>query len=176
LKTVRCTPIEFAILKVRAEKNEKALKSAIRCGGEEGPASEQSHSFLFQREAMAKTKKSTVKKGAPQAVSPATSKKEMQKVRDEVRNVIVGRSVELAARVVQSVTESGQVAALKYLWEISGLFPADGEGENEEQDSLAQILIERLGLQEEPPRGGATGEGDVESEEALQKAEVGLQK
>ena len=113
---------------------------------------------------MAKAKKSAAKKSTPRADCKAKSNEEIQKVRNKVRNVIVDSSVEMATRVVQSVSESGQAAALKYLWEVSGLFRADGEAESGEPDSLAKILLERLGLKEEPPTHGTYPEGYVESE------------
>ncbi len=72
----------------------------------------------------------------------------------------------MAARVVQSVTEGGQVAALKYLWEMSGLFPFEA-GENGERDSLAKILLARMGLQGKvpAPTEDDDDDSDVESEE-----------
>jgi hypothetical protein len=115
---------------------------------------------------MAKAKKRTARKSAPQVDSKAKSKEEIQKVRNKVTNVIVDSAAEMAERVVQSVTESGQVTALKYLWEVAGLFPADGEAENGEPDSLAKILLERMGFKGELPSNGPAEDGDVESESA----------
>jgi hypothetical protein len=114
---------------------------------------------------MASIKKRKAKKITEPSDSKAKSKDEILKVRTIVTNVIVDNAVQMAERLVQSVTEGGQVTALKYLWEVSGLFPAGGVEESGEQDSLAKILIERMGLQEEPPAGGQSRPGDVESEE-----------
>src|SRR5882757_11441281 len=120
--------------------------------------------------AKAKTKTTTLKKNTPRVDSKAKTAEEIQKVRNTVTNMILGSSKEMAARVVQSVTEGGQVAALKYLWEMSGMFPFEA-GENGERDSLAKILLARMGLQGKVPIIPGEDEGDVESEEELLKSE-----
>jgi hypothetical protein len=120
--------------------------------------------------AKAKAKKAASKKTAPHLDSKAKTAEEIQKVRNRVTNLILNSSVEMAGRVVQSVTEGGQVAALKYLWEMSGMFPFEA-GENGERDSLAKILLERMGLQGKAPVSAGDDEGDVESEEELQKSD-----
>ncbi len=119
--------------------------------------------------AKAKAKKSAAKKKTARVDSKKKSADEIQKVRNQVTNMILGSSEKMAERVIQSVTEGGQVAALKYLWEMSGLFPFEANGDNGEADSLAKILLERMGLQEKPPKAGAEEEGDVESEEEVEK-------
>ena len=121
---------------------------------------------------MAKTraKKASPKKITPRADSKAKTAEEIQKVRNSVTNMILNSSEEMAARVVQSVTEGGQVAALKYLWEMSGMFPFEA-GENGERDSLAKILLARMGLQGKVPVIVGDEEGDVESEEDVQKSD-----
>lgn len=118
--------------------------------------------------AKAKAKKPAVKKSAPRVDSKAKSAEEIQKVRNQVTNLILSSSEEMAARVVQSVTEGGQVAALKYLWEMSGLFPFETQGENGEADSLAKILLERMGLQGKTPVSTTEEEGDESDEKANQ--------
>ena len=120
--------------------------------------------------AKTKTKKATPKKITPRADSKAKTSEEIQKVRNSVTNMILNSSEEMAARVVQSVTEGGQVAALKYLWEMAGMFPFEA-GENGERDSLAKILLARMGLQGKVPVIVGDEEGDVESEEDLQKSD-----
>ena len=112
--------------------------------------------------AKAKTKKPGSKRITPKADTKAKSAEEIQKVRTSVTNLILKSSQDMAARVVQSVTEGGQVAALKYLWEMSGLFPYEA-GDDGERDSLAKILLARMGLQGKVPM--IAEDDDVESEE-----------
>ncbi len=125
---------------------------------------------MAKAKAKAKAKKPARKKITPRVDSKAKSAEEIQKVRNTVTNLILSSSKEMAARVVQSVTEGGQVTALKYLWEMSGLFPFEA-GENGERDSLAKILLARMGLQGKVPVIAGDEEGDVESEEELQKSD-----
>ncbi len=120
--------------------------------------------------AKAKTKPAGPKNGKPRVDTKAKTAEEIQKVRNSVTNVILKNSPAMAERVVKSVTEGGQVAALKYLWEMSGMFPFEA-GENGERDSLAKILLARMGLQGKVPVIAGDDEGDVESEEVPQRSE-----
>ena len=49
-----------------------------------------------------------------------------------------------------SEVDKGHYAAMKYLFEMIGLYPAATQEENEGEDSLARTLLRRLGLPEEP--------------------------
>lgn len=120
--------------------------------------------------AKAKAKKAAPKKSTPRADTKAKTAEEIQNVRNSVTNMILSSSEDMAARVVQSVTEGGQVAALKYLWEMAGMFPFEA-GENGERDSLAKILLERMGLQGRIPVIAKDDEGDVESEDIAQRSD-----
>ena len=123
--------------------------------------------------AKTKAKKPAVeKKSAPPMDSKAKSAEEIQRLRNMVTNLIFSNSEEMAARVVQSVTEGGQVAALKYLWEMAGLFPFEESGENGERESLAKILLERMGLQGKVPVSAEDDEGDVESDVKSEEEEL----
>ena len=114
--------------------------------------------------AKAKAKKPGRKTTPPRADPKAKTAEEIQKVRNVVTNLILKESPKMAARVVQSVTEAGQVAPLKYLWEMSGLFPFEAT-DNGERDSLAKILLSRMGLEGKIPMIAGDYEGDVESED-----------
>jgi hypothetical protein len=117
------------------------------------------------RSSMAKAR-TRVKKSEPPPDSRAKSTEEMQRVQNRVRNVILDNSVEMARRVVQSVTESGQITSLKFLWDMAGLFANKKAPEEESPDTLAKILLERMGLDDDDPSDeGGHGDGDVESEE-----------
>lgn len=54
--------------------------------------------------------------------------------------------------MVESTIEEvhkGHFAAMKYLFEMIGLFPVAGVEEKPEENSLAKVLLRRLGLAEE---------------------------
>ena len=114
--------------------------------------------------AKANRKSQQREKGTVSGEAPAPAA--IEKVRNQVTNVIMGSSVEMARRSVQSVKEGGNITALKYLWEVAGLFPVvAAQADHEEPDRLAKILLERLGAPEEiGPESETNLKGDVESE------------
>ena len=120
---------------------------------------------------MAKAKKkagtkAAVTKRGPRITGVAKKPEEMQGARNRVVNLIVDSSVEMTQRVVRSVSDGGNVSALRFLWEVAGMFPAGAGAEDGEQEATAKSLLERLGLCEELRKDEAEPEGDVESEES----------
>ncbi len=98
--------------------------------------------------------------------SGSRTPEEMQEARDQVTNVIVDASVDMAKRVVQAVNERGSFLGLQYLWKMAGMFPAPEGRDGPERGSLAQSLIEQLGLCSEIPESMRGEKGIVESEES----------
>jgi nitrogenase molybdenum-iron protein alpha/beta subunit len=120
---------------------------------------------------MAKAKKSRLKsrtpKGAHEVTAVPKNPEELQDARNRVINVIVDSSVDMTKRVVRSVDEKGSVSALRFLWEVAGMFPTSASGDAGEQESVAKSLIEKLGLYEDCSTidgSEGDGKGDVESE------------
>lgn len=105
-------------------------------------------------------------KPRPKITGVAKKPEEMQSARNQVANLIVDSSVEMTQRLVRSVSEQGSVPALRFLWEVAGMFPtAPGSDENEQATST-KALLEKLGLYEELPGNETDPDGDVESEES----------
>jgi hypothetical protein len=113
----------------------------------------------------AATKQAGTKRG-PRITGVAKKPEEMQRSRNEVVNLIVDSSVDMTQRVVQSVSERGNFTALRFLWEVAGLFPNAPSPEDSEQEASAKALLEKLGLYEEGPGDEGDPDGDVESEES----------
>jgi hypothetical protein len=171
LRKLAGLPCWICYSKNKSKENSKNLRSAV--DGRQASVPELSEIALLPfggEMAKAKTKTAEPKNSAPRVDSKARTADEIQKVRNRVINVIFNNSEEMAKRVVQSVTEGGQVAALKYLWEMSGMFPFEA-GENGERESLAKILLERMGLQGKVPVIVGDEDGDVESDEDLAKSD-----
>jgi hypothetical protein len=128
--------------------------------------------------AQARARKTTSKKDTPKSDSQGTrgtgskakTAEEVQQIRNTVTNLILDSSEDMTKRVMKSVIEGGQVAALKFLWEMSGMFPFEA-GEDGERESLAKILLSRMGLQGQVPVIAEDDEGDVESEDELQESD-----
>lgn len=67
-------------------------------------------------------------------------------LRQKITELIAQNAVNMVQRAIESVNEEGQYQAIKYLFEMIGLYPAsDGSGE-EVEESLAQRLLQNLGL------------------------------
>jgi hypothetical protein len=76
---------------------------------------------------------------------------ELQAVRNQVANVIAKGAVVMTERIVQSLKEGGSATnatTMKFLFELAGLYPAE-PAESDEQESLAKILMQRLGFSED---------------------------
>jgi hypothetical protein len=160
LKTLRITPLQFDILDLRVEKTENS----------EGRGTKRAL-FSFGAGWMAKAKKKAGTKPAgakrgPRITGIAKKPEEMQRARNQVVNLIVDSSVEMTQRVVRSVSERGSVPALRFLWEVAGMFPTTPGSEDGGEEASAKALLEKLGLYGELPAGEADPEGDVESEES----------
>ena len=67
-------------------------------------------------------------------------------IRDRITNLIVNGAVEMVETTIGQVGE-GHYQAMKYLFEIVGLFPHT-ETEGAEEDSLARILLRHLKIPE----------------------------
>ena len=53
----------------------------------------------------------------------------------------------MVQRAIDSVNEEGQYQAIKYLFEMIGLYPAVANENQEPEDGLAQILLQQLGAE-----------------------------
>lgn len=67
---------------------------------------------------------------------------------------------------------SGQLATAKYLFEVTGLYPAT-EGAEPQKNSLAYILLKRLGLPTEPLEDEIETEGEEDAAGAAADEEAG---
>jgi hypothetical protein len=120
---------------------------------------------------MATAKRKVVRKRAgtkpgPRITGIAKKPEEMERARNQVVNLIVDSSVEMTQRVVRSVSERGNVQALRFLWEMAGMFPTAPASDDGDEEASARALLEKFGVCEERDGGEGEPEGDVESEES----------
>jgi len=75
----------------------------------------------------------------------------MARVRQDISNMVGNSATEIAAEMINAAL-AGELAPAKYLFEMAGLYPATEETEaaNPQEDSLAHILLKRMGLPIEP--------------------------
>jgi hypothetical protein len=98
-----------------------------------------------------KAKKTAVKK-APMK-RKAKSKKDLNpaEVLKDISLLVEGEA-EKMARAVIDLGKTGQLAPVKYLFEMAHIFPplTDGSQSTEDEDSLAKTLLNRLNIPDEP--------------------------
>jgi hypothetical protein len=79
-------------------------------------------------------------------------------LRRKITQLIAQNALPMVQQAIDSVREDGQFQAMKYLFEMVGLYPASAEDQTSPQDSLASTLLAELGLagspegREEPAR------------------------
>src|SRR5258707_8335367 len=72
-------------------------------------------------------------------------------VRREITELVAKNAVGMVQQAIDAVKEEGQYQAIKYLFEMIGLYPATVQGESPVQESLAWTLLQQLGLPEVAP-------------------------
>ncbi len=82
------------------------------------------------------------------ASTAATFAVDLPSLRREVTELVAKNAVPMVRQAIDSVTEEGQYQAIKYLFQMIGLYPAASPDESPLQESLARTLLERLGLPE----------------------------
>jgi hypothetical protein len=102
--------------------------------------------------------KKTLGKSKGKASTPAKKKSsrkskkpvDLAEVRKEITNIVGSEATELAKAVVEE-GRKGQLAPVKYLFEVAGLYPAmEGSQAKPEEASLAKTLLHRLGILDQP--------------------------
>ena len=71
---------------------------------------------------------------------------ELSEVRRKISELVARNAVPMVQQAIDAVREEGQYQAIKYLFEMVGLYPASAQDDSESQDSLAEVLLEQLGL------------------------------
>jgi hypothetical protein len=75
---------------------------------------------------------------------------ELESVRQQVTNVVASHAIEVVYETIEHIKD-GNYQAMKYLFEMVGLFPAGVSAETGgQEDSLAKILLRHLGTVEAP--------------------------
>jgi hypothetical protein len=99
-----------------------------------------------------KTKKKAVaKKTAKKKIGPKNQERNPAEVRKNIALMIEEQAATMAGKLIE-VGNMGQLAQVKYLFEVAEIFPAptDGSQGTQEEDSLARTLLNRLDLPDEP--------------------------
>ena len=117
-------PFQNAILKIESKKKERASRAL----------------FLLRFEVSMGTRR--------KQADPA---EELSELRRKISELVAQNAVPMVQQAIDAVREEGQYQAIKYLFEMIGLYPAVAQEDSESQDSLAQVLLEQLGLEPVSP-------------------------
>src|SRR6266545_7888007 len=100
--------------------------------------------------------------------STTTSRKQMDldALRQKVANHVGGKTMAMLRTTTEECVKVGNLSALKYLFEVIGLYPpsAAADPEHSDSDDLTRELLNRLGIGQE---------GDAEDGKVARPAEVG---
>lgn len=81
---------------------------------------------------------------------------DLSDLRRKISALVAQNAIPMVQQAIDAVREEGQYQAIKYLFEMIGLYPAAEQEDSESQDSLAQVLLEQLGLAPVHPGKPAT--------------------
>ena len=98
---------------------------------------------------------------------PTETGADLSKLRRKISELVARNAVSMVQNAIDAVNEGGQYQAMKYLFEMIGLFPASVSEGPAEQDSLTGVLLEALGIHEvtkSPDAKKLTGRPPVKSE------------
>ncbi|MGH9511921.1 MAG: hypothetical protein ACRD2U_07265 [Terriglobales bacterium] len=84
---------------------------------------------------------------------------DIDKIRERITNIVGNQAIGMVKNTVSQV-KNGQYLAMKYLFEMIGLFPA-AASEHAGEDSLAKILLEKFDIREEGSTDGASLQTEV---------------
>lgn len=103
--------------------------------------------------AKAKNRRTAVKRGAGKSGRKA---KDAAELRRQIETLVKQQAMQLVKSAIDEA-DKGHFAAMKYLFEMIGLYPGPGDGEEvpQETNSLARTLLRRLGDVGEGAEDGA---------------------
>jgi hypothetical protein len=83
----------------------------------------------------------------PMPRDPIQYETDLSALRRRITELVARNAVAMVQQAIDAVKEEGQYQAIKYLFEMIGLYPAIADDTNEAQSSLAQTLLDQLGLE-----------------------------
>jgi hypothetical protein len=85
---------------------------------------------------------------------------ELAGLRRKITELVAQNAVPMVQQAIDAVREDGQYQAMKYLFEMIGLYPAETGAEPSTEDSLAKILLAQFGLPDTADANGTTEAGE----------------
>jgi hypothetical protein len=88
-------------------------------------------------------------KGVSSAKSDSQKPRNLAEIRQEITVLVGNGAVKMVETTMEEVSK-GHYLGMKYLFEMIGLYPATAADNTPAQDSMAAVLLRRLGLPEAP--------------------------
>jgi hypothetical protein len=88
-----------------------------------------------------------MEKASDTAQSPKPTN--LHQVREGIVRMVCEHALEMVLGTIAEANK-GHYAAMKFLFEMTGLYPASSMEEDREGDGLAKLLLEQLGISPEP--------------------------
>jgi hypothetical protein len=82
----------------------------------------------------------------PMTKPPATAATDLPELRRQIIELVAQNAVPMVQQAIDAVREGGQYQAIKFLFEMIGLYPASADENSPVEDSLARTLLDHLGL------------------------------
>ena len=82
-------------------------------------------------------------------------------LRQRITGMVAQNAVSMVQCAIDAVQEEGQYQAIKYLFEMIGLYPVAAGSEDIKPDSLTETLLKRLGLDDGKPKGEGRSDADT---------------
>lgn len=79
---------------------------------------------------------------------------DLRRLRSQIMELVARNAVSMVQNAIDAINEGGQYQALKYLFEIVGLYPPAVGEDQPDGDSLAATLLRSLGIE------GSENDGD----------------
>jgi hypothetical protein len=146
---VNCERLEWGIHGIRVSSMTKKARAKPKAKSE---TKSKAKSKRAARKAATTTTTTTTTTTSSSSTTSSTDKQpvDLAEVRKDITN-IVGSSAAALTRAVVGIGLTGQLAPVKYLFEVTGLYPATESIEAKpDQEALAHTLMRRMNLTERP--------------------------
>lgn len=81
-----------------------------------------------------------------------SSPPDLAALRQKVTELVTRNALSMVQQAIDAVRDDGQYQAMKYLFEMIGLYPPKAGETSNSEDSLAKILLQRLELPKSPDK------------------------
>lgn len=106
--------------------------------------------------------------GSTGAINGVEKEPDSSRVQREIRALVANAAADMVVVAIEKAKQ-GQYQAMKYLFELSGLFEESGKADDAKELSLAKMICRELGLPEECEQDSSRSEN---SEAGINRGEV----